>query len=72
MRLSDDELAKLWLCRDFIFEKDLRIAQNSSNARTYMQLASAFISDRSVNADGDVDDISNKDTDAVLGKRSVD
>ena len=72
LRLSDDELAKLWLCRAFIFGTDLSVTPKSNNARTDTEFTLASSSNRCIGAHGDVEDVSNQDTDAVIGKRSVD
>ena len=71
MRLSNNEIAKLWLCRDFIFGKDHFIAQKSSNETTDMEWATTTTIDRYINANHDIINVTNKDNDTILEKRSV-
>ena len=60
------------MCRAFIFGTDLSITPKSNNAPTDTKFTLASSSDRCINTHGDLEDVSNQDTDAVIEKRSVD
>ena len=70
--LSDDELAKLWLCRKFIFGTNVSATPITKPASTDTKFSSPSSSDISIENHGELEDVANQEIDNIVQERSVD
>ena len=60
------------MCRKFIFGTDVSATPISKHAPTDTELTLPSSSDRCMNTHGELEDVSNQDSDDVVEERSVD
>ena len=70
--ISDDELAKLWLCRKFIFGTDVSATPISKHAPTDTELSLPSSSDICIENHGELEDVANQEIENIVQERSVD
>ena len=71
IRTSDDEIAKLWLCRDFIFRKDHFLSQQTKNITTDVQLTITNKTKINSNAKLDVTNDNDNNNENISEKKLV-